>query len=1018
MDARYAFNRVHQALRGLCPNLIRPASWGLLLLTTFMPVLSQALAVAPPFEVRGPDFPTYTFSEQVPPEFTADTRSKLSVSDRYYRGGAGASLRWEWSQPGSAMTFRHEDAFRHLTGEQPDPIVYEWVTFCGLSGMSLWVFSEQPIDDELRFEIGDGQSVDVQFTFRLDFSGWRELAFLYGRDLERFPNQETATTLTVRAPQSVAEGALHFSHFAPRREMDVRRVKPTGQAPWVRPLETKKRDFLELPLPGQLEESQRAELQDISERFLARYGQASRAARVDPAKVRARYALKRDGRFVSGTIDHGIAFWGVVSDVAAAYHAAGEQPALRQTLLDLYLDLVDLWIQHGSARTYALRDSFGSAVLWMREELKDHERFEPLLENLREAVETEDFYSRDARADADLFNTQLLARLFTVLIQDDGPGKWRDLMAVQGWLERVSEHGALQSDGTMLHHQMVYTGYSFPAIGPLVDAVHLLHETSFASPKMHRAARQAAHSIHVYAGHAGAPHFFSGRHRNSPAVSWSMARMFARLADCGNPGSGGEIDKEMARIFMHYAEQYAPEAKRNAHAARFTSLGLDPASSDGHWAIPYAVANIHRRADWMVAVRGQKSGLFANELYSFQGRNTMGRFLNYGHLLIYSAGDSVRASDSGFAPDRGWDYSLWPGTTVRHLPHEVLRSRFMVEEMITAEPFAGGVHLDGNGVFGMKLAEELPGSRDARRIGPPRYWLGDEEYFRRIAESGYDPAFHARKSWFFFDGHIVCLGSGIASGDENHPTVTVLFQNSLTEEARDRVPFPEQATLSPEAAIWLRDAYGRAYYLPPGNDSIRVERRRQQLPYHANWNPRNPRLHQEVRENEGDTEWAVINHGPRPRSAGYEYCVLVDGTEDRMEDFAKDIPYEVLRRDEGAHVVRDRESRTTAYVLFDTAAPVGEGLVQTASSPCVLAAREVEPGRIRLSFSNPDLGEVMYAEGPAKEQAQEASVTLRGAWDAELLPPEVQLAHAEGPATVLTFRTSGAQVVQVELAEP
>src|SRR5690606_12571264 len=139
-----------------------------------MTALSQlAPAAPPPFQVRVPDFPAYTFSGQVPPEFSAEAHSQLSVSDRYYRGGASASLRWTWKQPGATMTYRHDEAFRQLSGEQPDPIVYEWVTFCALSGMSLWIFNEQPIDDQLRFEIGDGSSVDVRFTFRLDFSGWR-----------------------------------------------------------------------------------------------------------------------------------------------------------------------------------------------------------------------------------------------------------------------------------------------------------------------------------------------------------------------------------------------------------------------------------------------------------------------------------------------------------------------------------------------------------------------------------------------------------------------------------------------------------------------------------------------------------------------------------------------------------------------------------------------------------------------------------------------------------------------------
>ncbi|MFA6291646.1 MAG: chondroitinase family protein, partial [Victivallales bacterium] len=153
---------------------------------------SVVSAAQAPSEICVPDFKTYIFEKEVPTEFSEGTNSKLSVSDKGRREDAKGSLRWDWDRPGATITFKDPEAFKHLTGENPDPIVYKWVTGTTLSGMSLWVFNETPLPEPLYFEIGDGKTVDCRFWMNLNFKGWRELKFLYGRDLIGFPNQKTA----------------------------------------------------------------------------------------------------------------------------------------------------------------------------------------------------------------------------------------------------------------------------------------------------------------------------------------------------------------------------------------------------------------------------------------------------------------------------------------------------------------------------------------------------------------------------------------------------------------------------------------------------------------------------------------------------------------------------------------------------------------------------------------------------------------------------------------------------------
>ncbi|MEI6423734.1 MAG: hypothetical protein WCP55_16070, partial [Lentisphaerota bacterium] len=115
-----------------------------------------------PFEARQPEFQTYTFEKGIPPEFTADAKSKISLDKEHYapaslnrmasyanvstkrpEGEAPASIRWEWQAPGAVFTYRNSEAFRHLTGENPPSCVYGWVTFCPLSTFTLWVYNEE-----------------------------------------------------------------------------------------------------------------------------------------------------------------------------------------------------------------------------------------------------------------------------------------------------------------------------------------------------------------------------------------------------------------------------------------------------------------------------------------------------------------------------------------------------------------------------------------------------------------------------------------------------------------------------------------------------------------------------------------------------------------------------------------------------------------------------------------------------------------------------------------------------------
>lgn len=120
---------------------------------TMLTLSATACAVPAPYEIQKPDFTTFHFEDKaIPPEFSAGKNSRLSLSHDYFKEGHQA-LRWDWESEDAELRFHCPVAFRHLTGERPDPIVYDWVTFCDLSAFSCWIFSPKPLGGAMRFEL-------------------------------------------------------------------------------------------------------------------------------------------------------------------------------------------------------------------------------------------------------------------------------------------------------------------------------------------------------------------------------------------------------------------------------------------------------------------------------------------------------------------------------------------------------------------------------------------------------------------------------------------------------------------------------------------------------------------------------------------------------------------------------------------------------------------------------------------------------------------------------------------------
>ena len=171
-----------------------------------------------------------------------------------------------------------------------------------------------------------------------------------------------------------------------------------------------------------------------------------------------------------------------------------------------------------------------------------------------------------------------------------------------------------------------------------------------------------------------------------------------------------------------------------------------------------------------------------------------------------------------------------------------------------------------------------------------------------------------RKSWFFFDDRIVCLGSDISCDEAEYPTQTTLCQRHLLKDKRGGCSRPSrrdrvhrvcarERTLAEDPAPIGSWTFSRpATSCPPG-------RRRR-------WRAgiKRTAIRLDLADTEGDFLTAWIDHGKAPAAARYEYVLVVRATPRRCRGSSRP-PYR-LQRDQAAHIVWDTAGRRWGCVFF------------------------------------------------------------------------------------------------------
>ncbi|MGN8025521.1 polysaccharide lyase 8 family protein [Microbacterium sp. 22242] len=305
--------------------------------------------------------------------------------------------------------------------------------------------------------------------------------------------------------------------------------------------------------------------------------------------------------------------------------------------------------------------------------------------------------------------------------------------------------------------------------------------------------------------------------------------------------------------------------------------------------------------------------------------NNLGWYQGDGMTFFYNPAD----------PDQ-YSADFWPTVDPYRLPGTT----------VTAAPRANGA-ADGTGIprafqaFGGGLA--LDG----------RWGIQGMDHLN------FDRSLSARKSWFFLDDKVVCLGSAIASAS-GFEVITTIDNRSFTPgtvphvrtDNRDRVLTASDGAIRVTRNVHIM-GHGGYVFLPGENVSgdidVQVVRRT------GDWKTINSGSDTGGTADVKTRDFVTVthHHGTNPSAGGYAYMVLPN-VEHSVTFTESDAPtVEVVANNAQAQLIRV-EGQGLTLANFFAATPAGQAPVHgvTVSGPCSLAVR-TDGGRATVVLSDP-----------------------------------------------------------------
>lgn len=604
------------------------------------------------------------------------------------------------------------------------------------------------------------------------------------------------------------------------------------------------------------------------------------------------------------------------------------------------------------------------------------------------------------------------------LWQESADERYRYMRAYKRYMDRyfsytVGTNDGIKPDGTGYHHWTAYNNYMY-SFNTAAEIVSYLTGTAFqVEQSNYKVFRDSFFTQFVQSN----DHFFRGgptgtqrsgtqplstagrnpQTRSNPLSEASLKR----LAIAGGSILGlATADPLLAGVSNRI---FGIDSQLNSNV-------VTPFEG-GFFQFNHAMAGLYRyeNTQTLVFTKGFSNNMWGAEAYIDQNR--YGRYQSYGALEVIYPGD--RTTGNGYditinTSSSAWDWNFNPGTTVIRLPWDKLHGEWSRVDELQQKRFVGSLALKNknkdlltkiHGTFGM-FAMDFQES-DSQGFGT-NYTGGTKNH---------NSTFTFKKSNFFFDDIIVCLGSGITNNDTSNETVTTLFQRMDNKGTGVNINGTIQSSgtnsyPSMSANNYLVDNYGTGFYLVSGNDNIVVKKEAQQTPnQNQTWTsgltlsaPLNPVVNYYT---------GYINHGVNPSNKGYEYILKPNSNASEMQALDLAIqntnkPYAVRQKNATAHIVEHIAKKMWGYAFFAAASNLPYDFINAADGSCLLMTQfDSSNGTLLLAIDNPDLGFTFQANTPSIQVTRQ--ITLQGEWALSTTYPGVQVLSSNSTKTVIEF---------------
>lgn len=933
-----------------------------------------------------------------------DGKSSLSLSRKYFKDGE-KSLQWSWKDEKAVLRF-------------DDPEIRQSnVDFNKRAGIKIWICSEKAIGKPLVFNFkGDDDTVYYTFDFNLNFTGWRAAWISYS-DMWTSgggkTTKEDITSLEIISPYGIQNGKLWIDRLEFVQYVD-RQATPDAQIPennrhlnreiwhWGLLHKWEQTDY-DIPLPQRLLLQEKMDLnvvrqnikREIKGRTLSKNDKAKLKELVDVFQIS--YDGKRGAPLLQkNNVNKGDVHFGHLNNLLDLSSRSWYVDKNKQGK-DIFIKAVRYMLHQGFAYEscmgtnhhygYDIKNIAGS-IWWMEDVLKK----ENLWDEARKAIvfwsglqETRQPFNHLRDETTDSWNTLLLLRFAAAMMYDTEEEQFRAMTGLKRWVNSSIRFtpgtiGGIKVDGTAFHHGGHYPAYSVPGYASIGQYLKLVNGTRFTLDERSRDVFKFAllslskqMNLRNWGLAAAGRHPFHGEYGS---LKRSGIQAYAYAAQVYDP-----IDKELAGQYLRLMDGFDANNIDKKLISLFENNGVDKADDpQGFYVYNYASQGVYRYNNKMINLKGFSNTLWGSEIYTRDNR--FGRYQSYGSIQII--GTPTPESVHGTHPvtekasrfeEAGWDWNRNPGTTTIHLPLELLNSPISGTDMLRQpETFSGASSFDNGkyGMFAMKLGE--------------------------YNKPNFTPSFKARKSVFCFDNRIICIGTDIKNDNNEFPTETTLFQQSMLTEneavflnnkALNEFPLHYTADSGESTHSIVKSITGDVYYIPVGH-SVEIERKKQFS-----------KTNKTLDDTHGNFVTCYLNHGKAPKGDSYEYMILLDATENQIAELETGVTnYDVRQKDEVAHIVTDLENNIHAYAIFENYESTSDELLIKSEKELMIMMQTCT-GELKVSVCDPYLylGEIAYTTSNESQEILRSFV-INGEYDLLNSNAKVSLQPAKGKTLI------------------